>query len=309
MPTPANEDEAPAAAPSSSLQVPKEWSTLKRARTTPGSVSAAAGGSNAAARARETTKKRFKSETMISNNSADSIEDICRSMCDNIGRCEDVEHELDFSDVLSHIDYRSVLEGLFGGRSPAGCDVPVVTRVFEESFMREPLSGERKCVMGTSCEAMLIDKSKPFIAVEFQVPGKAAETPQMCVLCSRKHTQRLYYDFLYRATPASCTGMIQRYGVLCDVPGEYRKDACLVMPPHGPVHCMPYPSVAYQRCHFTVQTHCMSHFISQSDSLLFQAPPATSSAPSNASACPSTAAPKKAKEDDHRPKQEKRGQC
>ena len=150
--------------------------------------------------------------------------------------------------------------------------------------MREPMAGERKCVMGTSCEAMLIDKAKPFIAMEFQLPGKPSETPQMCVLCSRKHTQRLYYDFLYRATPSSCTGIIQRYGVLCDVPGEYRKDACLIMPPHGPVHCMPYPSVAYQRCHFTTQTHCMSHFISQSDSLLFQAPPAPSSAPSCACA-------------------------
>ncbi len=32
----------------------------------------------------------------------------------------------------------------------------------------------------------------------------------MCVLCSRKHTQRLFYDYLYRATPSSCTGVIQR---------------------------------------------------------------------------------------------------
>ena len=260
--------------PTGGLQVPKEWSNLKRARANAGST----------AKGRETAKKRFKSETVVSNNSADSVEDICRSVCDNIGRCEDVDHELDFSDVLSHIDYRNVLEGLFGGRGMMTTVVPVVTRAYEESFMREPMAGERKCVMGTSCEAMLIDKSKPFIAAEFQLPGKVSETPQMCVLCSRKHTQRLYYDFLYRATPSSCTGIIQRYGVLCDVPGEYRKEACLIMPPHGPVHCMPYPSAAYQRCHFTVQTHCMSHFITQSDGLLFQAPPASSSAPSSACA-------------------------
>ena len=272
----------------SSLQIPKEWSNLKRSRAGGGAPSSGGSGSTTA-KARDTVKKRFKSEAVVANNSADSIDDICRSVCDNIGRCEDVDHELDFSDVLSHIDYRSVLEGLFGGKGMMGCDVPVVTKVLEESYMREPMSGERKCVMGTSCEAMMIDKTKPFIAVEFQVPGKTTETPQMCVLCSRKHTQRLYYDFLYRATPASCTGVIQRYGVLCDVPGEYRKDACLVMPPHGPVHCMPYPSVAYQRCNFTVQTHCMSHFISQSDSLLFQTPPAMSSAPSGACASPPNA--------------------
>jgi len=252
------------------LQVPKEWSNLKRARV--GGV-----------KGRDSVKKRFKSDTVVSNNSADSTEDICRSICDNIGRCEDLEYELDFSDVLSHIDYRSVLEGLFGGRG-AGAEVPIVTREYEESFMREPMAGERKCIMGTSCEAMMIDKTKPFIAVEFQLPGKTTETPQMCVLCSRKHTQRLFYDFLYRATPASCTGVIQRYGVLFDVAGEYKKDACLIMPPHGPVHCMPYPSVAYQRSHFTVQTHCMSHFISQSTGLhFFPTPPATSSGPSSAS--------------------------
>ena len=157
----------------SGLQVPKEWNNLKRSRVNSG------GG----IKGRDTVKKRFKSEAIVSNNSTDYVEDICRSVCDNIGRCEDVDHELDFSDVLSHIDYRSVLEGLFGGRG-MGADVPVVTKVYEESFMREPMAGERQCVMGTSCEAMVIDKSKPFIAVEFQLPGKPSETPQMCVLCS-----------------------------------------------------------------------------------------------------------------------------
>lgn len=248
------------------LQVPKEWGQLKRTRTpvTKGS----SGG-------KETIRKKFKSELPTSNNSADTVEDICRAVCDNIGKCEELEHELDFSDILSHIDYRSVLEGLFGGCG-MGTDVPLISKAYEESFMREPMAGERRCVMGTGCEAMLIDKFKPFIAVEFQVPGSKTDTPQMCVLCSRKHTQRLFYDFLYRSTPSSCTGVIQRYGVLCDTAGEYSKEACLIMPPHGPVHCMPYPSVAYQRSHFRVQTHCMSHFITQCNSLLFQPPPAAS---------------------------------
>ena len=252
-----------AASTTSRIQIPKEWGSIKRSRAS-------------GTKGRDTAKKRFKSENVVPNNSADSIEDICKSVCDNIGRCEEVESELDFFDILSHIDYKGVLEGLFGGRG-MGADIPVISRVYEESYLREPTSGERKCVMGTSCEAMVIDKSRPFIAVEFQLPGKTSEIPQMCVICSRKHTQRLFYDFLYRATPATCTGVIQRYGVLCNVPGEYLKDSCLVMPPHGPVHCMPYPSVAYQRSHFTVHTHCMSHFLTQSDTLLFHTPPATSS--------------------------------
>lgn len=253
--------------PHNGLQVPKEWSSLKRSRPN-------------SSKGRDVGKKRFKSETVVYNNSADSVEDICRSVCDNIGKCEDLNYELDFSEVLSHIDYKGVLEGLFSGRGIL-FDVPVVSRVYEESFMREPMASERKCIMGSNCEAMIIDKSKSFIAVEFHIPGQNTEVPQMCVLCSRKHTQRLFYDFLYRAASSSCTGIIQRYGVLCDVPGEYRKEACLMMPPHGPIHCMPYPSVAYQRSNYSVQTHCMSHFIIQSDNLHFQAPPATSSDPSS----------------------------
>ena len=139
------------------------------------------------------------------------------------------------------------------------------------------MADERKCVMGTGCEAMFIDKTKPFIAVEFTLPGRVTETPQMCVLCSRKHTQRLFYDYLHRATPSSCTGVIQRYGVLCDMTGEYMKDMCLIMPPHGPVHCMPYPSVGYARSNFTVNARCMMHYLKQSETLVFQKPPAASS--------------------------------
>ena len=245
------------------LQVPKEWNNLKRTRV-------------GVAKVRDVSKKRFRSETVVSNNSADSAEDICRAVCHNLSKCEEVDYELDFSDILSHIDYKGVLEGLFGGCG-MGPDVPVVTRTYEEKFLREPMADERKCVMGTGCEAMLIDKTKPFIAVEFTLPGRATETPQMCVLCSRKHTQRLFYDYLHRATPSSCTGVIQRYGVLCDITGEYRKDVCLIMPPHGPVHCMPYPSVSYTRSHFTVNVHCMMHYLKQTDTLGFQKPPAASS--------------------------------
>ena len=70
---------------------------------------------NGGQKGRDTAKKRFRTETVVSNNSADSVEDICRSVCDNIGRCDEIEYELDFSDILSHVDYRGVMEGLFGG--------------------------------------------------------------------------------------------------------------------------------------------------------------------------------------------------
>ena len=41
--------------------------------------------------------------------------------------------------------------------------------------------------------------------------------------------------------------LLQTYGNLCDVPGEYHSSAMLVMPTHASVHCMPLPVVAHQR--------------------------------------------------------------
>lgn len=115
------------------LQVPKEWTNTKRSRNTSTKVTTAA--SSASQNSKEQSKKRFKSDTTTCNNSADSLNDICRSICENIGRCEDLEYELDFSDVLSHIDYRGVLEGLFGGKG-IGADVPVRPEEFELLFHR-----------------------------------------------------------------------------------------------------------------------------------------------------------------------------
>ena len=55
------------------LQVPKEWNNLKRTRA-------------GAAKVRDVSKKRFRAETVISNNSADSAEDICRAVCHNLSK-------------------------------------------------------------------------------------------------------------------------------------------------------------------------------------------------------------------------------
>ena len=104
----------------SALQVPKEWANLKRAR---------AGG----AKVRDVGKKKYKSDAAVSTNCANSAEDICQAVCQNLSKCEDVDYELDFSDILSHIDYKGVLEGLFGGCG-MGVDVPVISRTYEESF-------------------------------------------------------------------------------------------------------------------------------------------------------------------------------
>ena len=159
--------------------------------------------------------------------------------------------ELDLDTILTRVPYREILENLYGRDQYPHPDVPVVTRAYEESFLREPTGGERPCVAGDLCECMFIDPCAPFVAVEFLLPAEPLPaTPQFCVLCSRKVTQKLFYDALFAGKDAH--GLIQRYGNLCNVPGEYARECMLVAPPHAPLHCMPLPAVSHQRNKYRV---------------------------------------------------------
>lgn len=63
--------------------------------------------------------------------------------------------------------------------------------------------------MGEQCECMFIDRNAPFVGVEFRLQGDP-ETAQLCVLCSRRLTQKLFYDMSY--TGQTPKAVIQRYG-------------------------------------------------------------------------------------------------
>jgi hypothetical protein len=124
--------------------------------------------------------------------------------------------------------------------------VPVVTRAYEESFMRECVhEHDKPCSMGQYCECNFIDQEHAFVGVAFVMPELNSDETGMCILCLRKLTQLLFY----RVQKAGFTSsqLIQTYGNVCDAPGEYHSSAMLIMPPHGPVHCMPLPVVAHQR--------------------------------------------------------------
>lgn len=80
------------------------------------------------------------------------------------------------------------------------------------------------------------------------------QDPQFCVLCSRKVTQKLFYDILF--TGAEVNGVIQRYGNLCNIPGEYARECMLICPRSAPVHCMPLPIMSHQRNKYAVRINC-----------------------------------------------------
>jgi len=160
--------------------------------------------------------------------------------------------ELNLDVILSRVPYREILENLHGRDDRPMPDVPMVSRLYEESYLREPGRGERACASGDLCECRFIDPCVPFTCVEFLLPGEDyPKAPQFCVLCSRKVTQKLFYDILFTGKDAHC--VIQRYGNICGVPGEYARECMLVCPPHAPLHCMPRPIMSHQRNKYRVR--------------------------------------------------------
>ena len=241
------------------MQVPAAWNSRKRQRTN---------------RNRGDTSRK-KSRWVQEQLEPTSLEDMCSSICQSILDSKEQHHQnetVSLDTILSNVPYQKILETLFGGAPATQCHVPVVTKAYEESFMRECVyQGDRKCVMGSECECRFVDRENQFVGVELRLPGPLPATPQMCVLCSRKHTQKMYYDMLYRP-PAVHTGVIQRYGVLCSVENEYSADYILMMPPHGPVHCMPFPSPVHGRNNYTVQVRSAVRYLVQRPEMGFRLP-------------------------------------
>ena len=47
--------------------------------------------------------------------------------------------ELDLDAILSRVPYREILENLYGREQYPHLEVPVITRAYEEAFLREPM--------------------------------------------------------------------------------------------------------------------------------------------------------------------------
>ena len=183
---------------------------------------------------------------------------------------------LDIHSLISRLPYQQMLNQVFTDDASTSSNVPVVTRAYEESFMREPMHAhERKCVCGDNCEFNFIDPHMPFTGVEFTLSGTAVdsdgsgsktaqmgvEPAQMCVLCSRRTTQELFYNMVYNGQ--RFRGVIQRYGNLCQQPGEYAREAMLICPQNGFMHNMPLPIVAHHRHRYSVYSQNGTRFLRQ----------------------------------------------
>lgn len=165
--------------------------------------------------------------------------------------------------LLSKLPYQKMLSDLFSVNDKdlmPNPNIPFVSRVYEESFMREPLnSTERLCAKGDQCECMFIDPENSFVCIEFLLPGeRQPPSPHLCVVCCRAVTQQLYYDIMFDKHDFG--GVIQRFGNIHSQPGEYALDAMLIAAPSVPLHIMPLPIVSHQRNRYSVYNkHGIKH--------------------------------------------------
>jgi hypothetical protein len=170
---------------------------------------------------------------------------------------------LEIHSLISRLPYAQMLNQVFTDDASCAVTVPVVTRAYEESYMREVIHAhERPCISGESCECNFIDPMMPFIGVEFTMNDNNNDNVhQMCVLCSRRLTQELFFNMVYNGH--RFRGTIQRYGNLCNQPLEYAREAMLISPSGSSMQNMPLPMVAHQRHRYSVFSQNGTLFLRQ----------------------------------------------
>lgn len=166
--------------------------------------------------------------------------------------CLSLKNSLNLDHILSRVPYKTMLENMFCNIDMSVPDVPILSKTYEETYMRQPMPGERPCAMGDQCECMRIDPTAAFTGVEIRFPNDPDEA-QMCVLCSRATTQKCFYDMCYLGRPIQ--GVIQRYGGIFGQPGEYAFECMLICPLALGLASMPVPSVSHQRNRYSVICH------------------------------------------------------
>jgi|TARA_B110000908_G_scaffold105488_1_gene124213 hypothetical protein len=122
--------------------------------------------------------------------------------------------------------------------------IEVVSRKYQDSFLREPINDERPCALGGACEGMHVTEAvlsqSGFIIREFLLPSQLAEyeetgewprEPSLCLLCKRSEIAKAFFNI--RSDGAACKSGIslQNHRVIVDCSGEYRLQNCIVSCP------------------------------------------------------------------------------
>jgi hypothetical protein len=219
---------------------------------------------------RQTSHQSVPEQTDMTD---DSVSKGCQHILNEIKKTDSVnalemsqQCTLMLDGIICNLPYKDIFKKMALATEPHR-SVPLVSKKYEESYMREPMhAGEKQCVMGEHCECNFIDASKPFIAVGFCPPlgfmVKDENVEHMCVICHRKMVQTCFFDALYNSSSTISSGVIQSYGNICGKVDEYSSACVLVSPPNSPlIQMFPHPIAVHQRNQYTVHDTNVRHLL------------------------------------------------
>jgi len=139
-------------------------------------------------------------------------------------------------------------------------ELELVSKAHESSYLRAPMTKERACSQGDTCEGVLMAKENPFerdedgfVCVEFRTPRQEQRPHEptetgMCLLCLRKQTALTYYNAV--ANNCHTNEVTQPHRVKVDTIGEYSSDVCIRTRPNE-FNGVVSPFVKHERHHYT----------------------------------------------------------
>jgi hypothetical protein len=120
--------------------------------------------------------------------------------------------------------------------------IQVVTRAYEEQYLREPMGKERPCIMGDQCQGMHLPHvtENAFVLREFLLPteeeeytrtGKLPAEGRLCLMCKRSEIARAFINIRADGMGVKNNVILQDYRNIVDEEGEYCLSDCLLSSP------------------------------------------------------------------------------
>lgn len=120
--------------------------------------------------------------------------------------------------------------------------IQVVTRAYEEEYLREPLGKERPCIMGDQCQGMHLPTSTEnvFVLREFLLPteeeeykrtGNLPTEGRLCLMCKRSEIARAFINIRADGMGVKNNVILQDYRNIVGEEGEYCMEDCLLSSP------------------------------------------------------------------------------
>ena len=117
--------------------------------------------------------------------------------------------------------------------------IQVVTRAYEEKYLREAVGKERCCILDDQCQGMHLPyvTDNAFVLREFLLPTEEAEylrsgrlpvEGRLCLMCKRSEIARAFINIRADGMGVKNNVILQDYRNIVDEEGEYCLDDCIV---------------------------------------------------------------------------------